>query len=732
MKRKKTLRWKDIQPYVLIEVIALILFVVLVLILRPAIKKNVYETVDSRLNSWSRSNRFRLDWSDRTTIGSLLNSKRDLMDYLANSYRSDPYDESRDYLYDFSDCIHVGILWDCFDVENYKEKVQTDPDYMPQNGLYINEDSLFLTIKYKDTYYYEDEDTQLMISANSNYPKPSSHRIQEQRTWDLNKYFPKEQIQEIVDKCEAGPFVKRVWVRYGPYPSVIVSKVEFIMRTTDDPYTDMTYTLVRDDFKAGDPEYILAQPDEDVLIVDEDDPEFKYTAELDCVNFKLNWPIRDQDPRLAEQTLRFATNQDIASASEDYYVQFIHTDGTCSNYCSEYDYTVTFLASEDVYESVSIPVYNYISSLSRSDNGEIIETGEQMAMFTLVVDLKTITHRKTVRTLLIVILFTQAAACIIMFWRYAVTRGERDAKALKDTFINAMAHELKTPSAVIRSTAEYLSTGARPEKQQHYFDVLTRESESMDTLLNRMLTYSRMSDDHVSLNVTQTDWNDMINKTLASYSDLLLEKKMKVIFKERSSEKPIADPSLLEMVIDNLISNAVKYGEAESTIVIKTTYQKFTIWNKTDAFQGENLNEIWTPMYQTEQKKADSLTGGMGLAICASVLKRHNASYGAYREADGISFFFDMDRPLKSSIPYRFFTGITTTLFMMFLWFFIAAVKIPDYLKYDALERKYNGYPKTLFTIILFLGISIGFGLIYLGLHHLRTMPGKTKKTPTD
>ena len=117
MKRKKTLRWKDIQPYVLIEVIALILFVVLVLILRPAIKKNVYETVDSRLDAWCMSDRFRLNWQYRTTIGSLLYSKMDLVDEISNSHGSDPYDESRDYLCDFVDCIHVGILWDCFDVE---------------------------------------------------------------------------------------------------------------------------------------------------------------------------------------------------------------------------------------------------------------------------------------------------------------------------------------------------------------------------------------------------------------------------------------------------------------------------------------------------------------------------------------------------------------------------------------------------------------------------------------
>ena len=721
MKRKKTLRWKNLQPYVFIEVIALAVIIALIPIYYSTAKKSVLADVEERAETW---------WIRDPSSPTQLNLSNNNFDSISHSiwysaiqlesYITD-FQNSKEWTSDYQNCVHVGLLWDYFDSETYAKMTKWDPTYQPPNGVFLNDSTILLTINSKVNYAGERiVDYSGSELEESGYIDELPFRITEPRTYDLGKYFPREDLKKIISaRYEEGLWKDvRVWGRYDENNVITITKVE-VTHTNRDGYDEKLFTLVSPDYQYSDPNAADYDPKiiPDILLTSDQDYSVMYEAGCIYWEFEDDWPVLDQNPELADLLLRHTTSQETLD-TDDYFVRYYMGNTASSD------------LSDEIY-SWDLSVKDRITSFLSSDNGEIIESENPQVIFCLIVDINRVAHNKANRKILITCLFVQTAALIIMFWRYAVTRRDRDVTELKHTFVNAMAHELKTPVAVIRSTAEYLATGARPEKQPHYINVLTRESDSMDALLNRMLTYSRMTDDNVTLQLTQNDWNAMINKTLASYSDLITEKRMKVVFKERSSEQPFADPSLLEMVIDNLISNAVKYGEPDSTIVIKTLYQKFTIWNKTDAFQGENLNEIWTPMYQTEQKKADSQTGGMGLAICASVLKRHNAGYGAYREADGITFFFDLDRPLKASIPYRVFSGISAVMFMMLLWFFLAAIKIPKYLENGGVER-YNGFPNTLVSIITNLSITIGVGLIYLGLHHLRTMPGKTKKTPTD
>ena len=250
---------------------------------------------------------------------------------------------------------------------------------------------------------------------------------------------------------------------------------------------------------------------------------------------------------------------------------------------------------------------------------------------------------------------------------YVGLRKSEERKQLRDTFVNAMAHELKTPAAVVRNTAEYLATGAKPEKQGHYIEVLTRESESMDTLLNRMLTYTQVLDGKIELNPVETDWNSITDRVIASYSDLIAERQMKVEFAVRTAERPICDPDLIGMVIDNLISNAVRHGEPGSTIIVQTAEQRFMVWNKADPLTEEELEKLWSPMFQTERRSKDSETGGMGLAISASILDRHGASYDAYNQDDGLLFRFDFSKAKENTKRRRdsWLSVIIATIFLI-------------------------------------------------------------------
>ena len=501
----------------------------------------------------------------------------------------------------YDDCYVVSILYDCFDAEGYRENDGQEQGIVT-DGLYLEGTIVYL----KARFFEEDE-----------YRSASLRR---ERLWDLTKYFSKEEIEKLVD-----------FIQIGRETSFFLDNTveEVRGREKEDGHfiiTGMTVSapgtleLRSKEYKASD------------MIL----PTGYLTKDGRQGTVSLSLVVEKQNAELCGKMEWFRVEGEEDSR---YYMKTL-------NYCDPY---YTWLGKNQ-----------RIREIQEASNGEVsyLTTGADAtvpnAVLYVMFDRGQIVWNKAGRKILCTVLFVQCCAVIAMIILHVGLRKREEQRKLRDTFVNAMAHELKTPAAVVRNTAEYLATGAKPEKQGHYIDVLTRESDSMDTMLNRMLTYTQVLDGKVELHPVETDWNSLTDKVIDSYSDLITERHMTVTFSVRTEEKPVCDPDLIGMVIDNLISNAVRHGEPGSTIIVQTVGQRFMVWNKADPLTDAELEKLWTPMFQTERRSKDSETGGMGLAISAGILDRHGATYGAYNQNDGLLFRFDFTKAKENTKNRRY------------------------------------------------------------------------------
>lgn len=260
--------------------------------------------------------------------------------------------------------------------------------------------------------------------------------------------------------------------------------------------------------------------------------------------------------------------------------------------------------------------------------------------FTIAFDFNKIALNQSLPQMLLAAVFIQTFAIYIMiFFSYREQKRE-EARRYRDDFIDAVAHELKTPVAVIQNTSEYLATGLRPEKQEHYLEVLKNESGHMNNLLNRMLTYSRVKGGSAELVLSEIDLDSMVDDVIRSYgetgeTDVYIER-------VRGGTKVKCDPELIKSIIDNLISNAIKYGEHDMPIRIVTKGTTLSVWNKVNI-EGEIGNEdLWNSMDRIEIKGRGSNGSGVGLAISAVILDKHGASRKAEYKDGGIEFSFNL------------------------------------------------------------------------------------------
>ena len=254
------------------------------------------------------------------------------------------------------------------------------------------------------------------------------------------------------------------------------------------------------------------------------------------------------------------------------------------------------------------------------------------------------THDGTFRNYMIPIwLIGQGIAAFLIVVALYMQKKRRELARLRNTFINAMAHEMKTPAAVIKNSAECLEDGIHPEKRAEYISMIQKEADHMNKLLMSMLTYTRLSDSSCDLHMEECSLQTMMRSCCDHYIEQIEKKSIQVIWDTVEEESAICDKKMLSMVIDNFLSNAVRFCIPGGVIRLSVARNYVSVYNEGIQIPEERKKEIWTPMYLIDDSRTKTgTTSGMGLAISAIILKAHHAAYGVENVEGGVKFYFSL------------------------------------------------------------------------------------------
>lgn len=223
---------------------------------------------------------------------------------------------------------------------------------------------------------------------------------------------------------------------------------------------------------------------------------------------------------------------------------------------------------------------------------------------------------------------------------YAQTAEENRRK-----MVSAIAHELKTPLAVIHSYAEGLQAGIAKDKAAQYLSVILEETEQMDAMVLEMLDLSRLEAGKVRLS---SDSFSLLSLTRSVFQKLELAaqaKALQIRFVIAEDFSILADEGRIGQVITNFATNAIKYTPAEGSIRIKiyrfNGFAWFSIENDSPPLPQEVLSQIWDSFYRADTARSGSGTG-LGLAIAKSIIQLHRGSCFAQNTKAGVEFRFSL------------------------------------------------------------------------------------------
>lgn len=226
------------------------------------------------------------------------------------------------------------------------------------------------------------------------------------------------------------------------------------------------------------------------------------------------------------------------------------------------------------------------------------------------------------------IFFLLIAAGAVFIYR-AVSNQLRQSRQ-QEHFMMALTHELKTPIAVAKLNLETMQKRKLDEvQQQRLLQTTLQETNRLNALCNNMLLSSQIEAGGYRLNMEETDFSELIRNCIADFIARFPQRP----FNEQVSENIFVngDRLLLQMAINNLIDNAIKYSPKESpiTVVLQENNHAVQLLVK-DEGKGVATTEktaIFKKFYRIGNAATRAAKGtGLGLYLTRNIVQQHKGT----------------------------------------------------------------------------------------------------------
>lgn len=219
-------------------------------------------------------------------------------------------------------------------------------------------------------------------------------------------------------------------------------------------------------------------------------------------------------------------------------------------------------------------------------------------------------------------------------------------------FVANISHDFRSPLTSIKGYVEAMMDGTIPvEFQEKYFNIVLFETDRLKKLTEELLTLNSFGSKRGMLEITTFDINAVIKNTAASFEGRCTERKISIELLFESWHQPVkADIGKIQQVLYNLIDNAIKFSNDNSSIEVETTvrHEKVFVSVKDHGvgIPKESQKKIWERFYKTDSSRGKDKRGtGLGLAIVKEIIQAHNEHINVIStEGVGTEFTFSLPK----------------------------------------------------------------------------------------
>lgn len=210
------------------------------------------------------------------------------------------------------------------------------------------------------------------------------------------------------------------------------------------------------------------------------------------------------------------------------------------------------------------------------------------------------------------------------------------------------SHELKTPLARLQMRLEQaLKIAPTDSDEQETYSYLLDDLSRLSGIVDKLTLLSSSDQGRLQLVVKKIDLGELLERVAEDWKAVAGDERVEVAFNGNAHVE--ADALLLEQALQNLTSNALKYGRPDGKLRMSldsdSGHALIRVWNQGDAIGEEISDKIFDRFYRANSSRGAQSGGGLGLSLTQEIVRAHSGEISLER-SDGCWTVFLMRIPL--------------------------------------------------------------------------------------
>ena len=234
--------------------------------------------------------------------------------------------------------------------------------------------------------------------------------------------------------------------------------------------------------------------------------------------------------------------------------------------------------------------------------------------------------------------------------RLSSALGEHETA--RKRWMSDMAHELRTPLAIINGELEAMSDGVRPLNREH-LDSVRDEVKHLSALVDDLHSLTLTDSGALAYKMQDVDLDELVQLTVDSFQGQASSKDLQLAYSNAGHPvRLLGDEQRLRQLLRNLLDNSVRYTDSGGKVSIELSKDKqsaqLTINDSAPGASNEECEHLFDRLYRLEgSRNRNSGGSGLGLTICRNIVDAHGGEIAAQPAPEG-GLLITVTLPLKS------------------------------------------------------------------------------------
>ena len=228
----------------------------------------------------------------------------------------------------------------------------------------------------------------------------------------------------------------------------------------------------------------------------------------------------------------------------------------------------------------------------------------------------------------------------------------KDMDDYQKKIVANVSHDFRSPLTSIKGYVEAMADGTiPPELHEKYLHIILFETERLTDLTRDLLTLNEFDTKELLLSKSSFDIQETIKNTAESFEGVCTPKHISIqLLLLPDAVTVFADRGKIQQVLYNLLDNAIKFSDNESTVTVEVTVKNEKVFVSVKdhgiGIPRKELNKIWERFYKSDLSRGKDKKGtGLGLSIVKEVIQAHDEHINVVStEGVGTEFIFSLSR----------------------------------------------------------------------------------------